>query len=154
MAARAGGSVLLIDLDAADHYRRKAGEARAATARRPDPSGRGAVGRARPVGGGQPMQTPLGAPSATAEEARAFLELMRGAFSRIVLVGARDFETPDARRLHALADASILMVQAEATRAPAARRMREVVLASGGDLLGFVFTGRRRHVPEAIYRWL
>jgi hypothetical protein len=61
---------------------------------------------------------------------------------------------PDARRLHGLADASILIVQAEATRAPAARRMREVVLASGGDLLGFVFTGRKRHVPEAIYRWL
>ena len=71
-----------------------------------------------------------------------------------MLVGARDFDLPDARRLHGLADANILIVQAEATRAPAARRMREVVLASGGDLLGFVFTGRKRHVPEAIYRWL
>ena len=79
---------------------------------------------------------------------------MRGAFSRIILVASRDFEAPDVRRLYGLADANILIVQAEATRAPAARRMREVVLASGGDLLGFVLTGRRHHVPEAIYRWL
>lgn len=154
MAARAGGAVLLIDLDAADHYRRKAGEAVQRL-----PAGPTHLDVARSASAGlwaavNPIQTPLGAPSATAEEARAFLDLMRGAFSRIVLVGARDFDLPDARRLHGLADANILIVQAEATRAPAARRMREVVLASGGDLLGFVFTGRRRHVPEALYRWL
>jgi uncharacterized protein involved in exopolysaccharide biosynthesis len=154
MAARAGGSVLLIDLDAADHYRRKAGEAVQRL-----PAGSSHLDVARSASPGlwaalNPLETPLGSPVATAEEARAFLDLMRGAFSRIVLVGARDFEMPDARRLHGLADASILIVQAEATRAPAARRMREVVLASGGDLLGFVFTGRKRHVPEAIYRWL
>ncbi|MFC5344354.1 GumC family protein [Brevundimonas staleyi] len=154
MAARAGGAVLLIDLDAADHYRRKAGEA---VQRLPAGPTHLDVARSASVGlwaAVNPSETPLGAPAATAEEARAFLDLMRGAFSRIVLVGARDFDLPDARRLHGLADANILIVQAEATRAPAARRMREVVLVSGGDLLGFVFTGRRRHVPEAIYRWL
>jgi uncharacterized protein involved in exopolysaccharide biosynthesis len=154
MAARAGGSVLLIDLDAADHYRKKAGEA---VQRLPAGSTHLDVARSASAGlwaAVSPTQTPLGAPTATAEEARAFLDLMRGAFARIVLVGAREFDMPDARRLHGLADASILIVQAEATRAPAARRMREVVLASGGDLLGFVFTGRRHHVPEAIYRWL
>lgn len=154
MAARASGAVLLIDLDAADHYRRKAGEAVQRL-----PAGLTHLDIARSTSAGlwaavNPGETPLGAPSATAEEARAFLDLMRGAFSRIVLVGARDFDLPDARRLYGLADANILIVLAEATRAPAARRMREVVLASGGDLLGFVFTGRRRHVPEAIYRWL
>lgn len=154
MAARAGGAVLLIDLDAADHYRKKAGEAVQRL-----PAGPTHLDVARSTSAGlwaavNTTQTPLGAPAATAEEARAFLDLMRGAFSRIVLVGARDFDLPDARRLHGLADANILIVQAEATRAPAARRMREVVLASGGDLLGFVFVGRRRHVPEAIYRWL
>ena len=101
-----------------------------------------------------PGETPLGAPSTTAEEARAFLDLMRGAFARIMLVASRDFEAPDMRRLYGLADANILIVQAEATRAPAARRMREVVLASGGDLIGFILTGRRRYVPEALYRWL
>lgn len=154
MAARAGGPVLLIDLDAADHYRRKAGEGVQRL-----PAGPGHLDVARSTSTGlwaavNPGETPLGAPAATAEEARAFLQLMRGAFARIVIVGARAFDTPDARRLHGLADANILIVQAETTRAPAARRMREVVLSSGGDLLGFVFTGRRHHVPEAIYRWL
>ena len=154
MAARADGPVLLIDLDAADHYRRKAGEAvqtLSAGASRLDVARSASAGLWAAL---NPLQTPLGSPGATGEDARAFLDLMRGAFSRIVLVGARDFDLPEARRLHALADASLLIVQAEATRAPTARRMREVVLASGGDLLGFVFTGRKHHVPEAIYRWL
>ena|GEM_PF-6365427 len=154
MAARGVGSVLLIDLDAADHYRKKAADA---VQRLPAGSAHLDVARSAAPGlwaAVNPAETPLGGPAATAEEARAFLDLMRGAFGRIVLVASRDFEAPDVRRLYGLADANILIVQAEATRAPAARRMREVVLASGGDLLGFVLTGRRRYVPEALYRWL
>ena len=32
--------------------------------------------------------------------------------------------------------------------------LREAVRTAGGALSGFVFTGRRKHIPEAIYRWL
>ncbi len=156
MAVRTGaeGPVLLIDLDAADHYRGKAGDVVQRL-----PSGMGTLDVARSAVAGlwvavSPADTPLGDPHASLDQARAFLDLMRGAFGRIILVAGRDFEAHGARRLYPLADANILMVRSEATRAPIARRMREIVLASGGDLLGFVFTGRRHLVPEAIYRWL
>ncbi|WP_428152366.1 exopolysaccharide transport family protein [Brevundimonas sp.] len=153
MAARGEGSVLLIDLDAADHYRKKAA---GAVQRLPAGSTHLDVAQSSSPGlwaAVNPTETPLGEPAATAEEARAFLDLMRGAFGRVVVVASRDFEAPEVRRLYGLADANILILQAESTREPAARRMREVVLASGGDLLGFVLTGRRRYVPEALYRW-
>ncbi|MES2862032.1 MAG: hypothetical protein V4701_11195 [Pseudomonadota bacterium] len=153
LAARTG-PVLLIDLDAAGHYRRKAGDVVQHL-----PSGAGHLDVARSAVAGlwvsvSPADTPLGDPRASLDQARAFLDLMRGAFGRIVIVASRDFEAHAARRLYALADANLLMVRSEATRAPVARRMREVVLASGGDLLGFVFTERRHHIPQAIYRWL
>lgn len=154
MAGRAGGPVLLIDIDAADHFRRKAGEAVQRL-----PAGAHHLDVARSVEPGlwaavDPTRTPLAALGATLAQGRDFLDLMGGAFSRIIVAGGRDIEAPAARRLHALVDATVLVVTAEATRAPVARRIGETVLASGGDLLGFVFVGRRRHVPEALYRWL
>lgn len=152
--AAAGGPVLLIDLDAAAHYRRKAGDG---VRRLPFGGGDLALARSTEPGlwvAAAPGETPVGDPRATLDRARAVLDLMRGAFGRIVIVAGRDFEAYEARRLYGLADVNILLVRAEATRVPIARRMREVVLASGGDLLGFVFTERRHHIPEAIYRWL
>ncbi len=156
MALRVGPRrpLLLIDLDAADHYRRKAGNVVQRL-----PSGSGSLDVARSAVAGlwvavSPAETPLGDPRASLRDAEAFLNLMRGAFDRIVVVASSEFEAHAARRLYGLADANILVVRSEATRAPVARRMREVVLASGGDLLGFIFTERRHHIPEAIYRWL
>ncbi len=58
------------------------------------------------------------------------------------------------QRLAGLVDASILVVRAEQTRALAAIRLRDAILEAGGDLLGMIFTGRRFHVPRAIYRWI
>lgn len=147
--------VLLIDPDAASHYRKKA--AQAFVRRLPDGGGGLEVARSMTPGlwaALDPAETAICDPHATADRARACLELLRGAFSRIVLVAGQDFDGPDARRLFPLADANLILVQAERTRTPAARRMVEVVLAAGGDLLGFVFMDRRRHIPEAIYRWL
>jgi uncharacterized protein involved in exopolysaccharide biosynthesis len=154
-AAAAGGPVLLIDLDAADYYRSKAVPA----AIRSLPVGGTRMEVARSVVPGlwaalAPAETALGDPKATIGEAQASLDLMRRAFGRVILVAGREFDAYGARRLYGLADANILLVQAEATRSPTARRMREVVLASGGDLLGFLFTGRRHHIPERVYRWL
>lgn len=152
--ARSGGPVLLIDLDAADHYRRKAGDI---VQRLPSRTGDLEVARSASPNlwvAVHPAGTPLGDPSAGPDQARVFLDLMRGAFGRIVIVASREFETHGARRLYPLVDANILMIRSEQTRAPVARRMREVVLASGGDLFGFVFTERRHHIPQAIYRWL
>ncbi len=147
--------VLLVDGDAADRYRRKASQAAIRTL----PLGGGDLQVGRSVVPGlwaalAPGETAIGDPGASLEQMRACLDLLRGAFGRVILVAPADFDDLIARRLYGLADANLLLVEAEMTRAPAAKRMREVVLASGGDLIGLVLTGRRHHIPEALYRWL
>jgi hypothetical protein len=78
---------------------------------------------------------------------------LRRRFQQVLIVAPRDFSGYAARRLYPLADAHLLTVRAERTRAPALRALREAVLSGGGDILGGVFTRRRFHIPERVYRW-
>ena len=98
--------------------------------------------------------SPFGDPRLPLSDVQAGLEAIRPHFDRILIVARRDVAQYAARRLYALADANILMVRAERTRALAARQLKETVLGAGGDILGFVFTHRGYYVPEALYRWL
>ena len=50
--------------------------------------------------------------------------------------------------VHALSNASLN------TPWPKLRRLRDVILTSGGDMLGLVYTHRRFYIPERVYRWL
>ncbi|MBN9527673.1 MAG: hypothetical protein J0H82_15795 [Alphaproteobacteria bacterium] len=85
---------------------------------------------------------------------RAFLN-RRNEEADIVLIAAPPMRQSHlGQRLAVLVDASILVVRAEQTRALAAIRLRDAILEAGGDLLGMIFTGRRFHVPKAIYRWI
>ncbi|MEN2976145.1 lipopolysaccharide biosynthesis protein [Tistrella bauzanensis] len=59
-----------------------------------------------------------------------------------------------ALRLAPVIDGSILVIRSEHTRSPVAANTRDQVLDAGGDMLGAVVTGRRFHIPRAIYRWL
>ena len=58
-----------------------------------------------------------------------------------------------ALRLAPVIDGSILVIRSEHTRSPVAANTRDQVLDAGGDMRGAVVTGRRYHVPRAIYRW-
>jgi cellulose biosynthesis protein BcsQ len=82
------------------------------------------------------------------------LDAIRPHFDHILVVGQKEFGQYAARRLYALADASILLVRAEKTRLPAVRQLKEIILASGGNILGFVFTFRDYYIPERLYKWL
>jgi uncharacterized protein involved in exopolysaccharide biosynthesis len=82
------------------------------------------------------------------------LDAIRPHFDHILVVGQKEFGQYAARRLYALADASILIVRAEKTRLPAVRQLKEIILASGGNILGFVFTFRDYYIPERLYKWL
>lgn len=85
---------------------------------------------------------------------RAFLN-RRNEEADIVLIAAPPMRQSHlGQRLAVLVDASILVVRAEQTRALAAINLRDAILEAGGDLLGMIFTGRRFHVPKAIYRWI
>lgn len=88
------------------------------------------------------------------ERAEAILQALRGRFQRILLIAPSDYEDYGARRLNPLVDAHILVVRAERSKAPVLRRLRDVILTSGGDMLGLVYTHRRFYIPERVYRWL
>lgn len=49
-------------------------------------------------------------------------------------------------------DAVLLVVEAEATRIHAARRIKQQLSAAGANVLGVVLNGRKHHIPEWLYR--
>ena len=97
---------------------------------------------------------PLGDPGAETATAKGFLDQLRSGFDWIVIAAEADFFSYEVRRRFALADVNLISIQAEVTRAAAARALVEAVLASGGDILGFVFSHRRLHIPKVLMRWL
>jgi len=56
-------------------------------------------------------------------------------------------------RLAQVVDGSILVVRAEHSRLPAVRHLCAQLLGAGGDMFGAIMTGRRFHIPKALYRW-
>lgn len=99
-------------------------------------------------------RSPLGDPGADTADAKAFLGQLRKGFDWIVIAGEADFAAYEARRRFALVDLNLISVEAEVTRSAAAEALVETVLASGGDILGFVFSHRRLHIPKVLMRWL
>lgn len=87
-------------------------------------------------------------------QSRQMLERLRQRFDMILILSPPIGSSHLARRLSPMADANILIARAEHTRAPVAARMRDSILASGGDIVGLVLTGRHFHIPQVIYRWL
>jgi len=53
-----------------------------------------------------------------------------------------------------LADGSVMIVEAERTRAPVAAECKRLIEASGGRLLGAVMNRRRLYIPDMLYRLL
>jgi uncharacterized protein involved in exopolysaccharide biosynthesis/Mrp family chromosome partitioning ATPase len=91
-------------------------------------------------------------PMATQEQTVGLLTQLRGAFDAVVLLAPPGDESYPMRRLTALVDVNLIVVQGERTAGGAARGLRDWVLGAGGTLLGFVFTGRRRIRPAFLGR--
>jgi Mrp family chromosome partitioning ATPase len=53
-----------------------------------------------------------------------------------------------------IVDGSVLVVEAERTRAPVALQAKQVIQENGGHLIGAVLNKRRLHIPNWIYRKL
>lgn len=87
-------------------------------------------------------------------QSRQMLERLRQSYDMILILSPPIGSSHLARRLSPMVDANILIARAEQTRAPVAARMRDSILASGGDIVGLVLTGRHFHIPQVIYRWL
>ena len=51
-------------------------------------------------------------------------------------------------------DAVVLVINAESTRAPVARNLRDRLMEVGGPVIGSVLNRRRYHIPRFLYRRL
>jgi len=93
------------------------------------------------------LRTPL-------PELRAMFTELGQRFDMTVILAPPLNRDPLAQRLAARVDASLMVLVAERTRVMSAVRLRDALLEAGGNLLGFVLSGRRYYVPRAIYRRL
>jgi Mrp family chromosome partitioning ATPase len=91
---------------------------------------------------------------AMADGLRVRMEELRNAFRYVVIhSGPLRLET-SAMLLSRWTDGVVLVVEANATRRDAARRVKEILDAAGVRVLGIVLNNRTFPVPEAIYRRL
>ncbi|MFG1259693.1 lipopolysaccharide biosynthesis protein [Xanthobacter flavus] len=88
-------------------------------------------------------------PLAEGERLMAELET---AFDFIIVCSSLQGASIITQRFCQLADGNIIAVQAETTRQPSALHLRDLVVESGGVLLGLVFLNRRYYLPQWLYR--
>ncbi|PWR25480.1 GumC family protein [Zavarzinia aquatilis] len=149
-------SVLLVDLGDGQGIARALGlrPQTAATRRTAD------VGHAPLPGFGhvevaiEPLSSPVFDLRVPLRQAVEGVAALQQAFDLVVIVAPPLSAGHIGRRASAIVDATILMLKAESSRGPAAVWTRDAVLEAGGDILGFIMTGRRFHIPSRIYKWL
>ena len=82
------------------------------------------------------------------------LRNLRTSFDLIVLDSQAILNEAFGMALAGLVDGSILVVEAESTRAPVAAESRRLIEASGGLVIGAVLNRRRFYIPNFLYRLL
>ncbi len=100
-----------------------------------------------------PLEPVFGDRRASVVRTRHILDELHEEFSLILLVASADLSGYAVRRLANMVDANIVIVRAERTRGAVVTRLCEVIRSGGGNLLGFIFDGRKYYVPSWLYRW-
>lgn len=85
---------------------------------------------------------------------RDFWDKLRERFDMVLFDTAPLPSSSEALGVAKFVDGTILVLEAEKTRWPAAENVRDRVRESGGNVLGTIFNKRRYHIPEAIYKRL
>ena len=98
------------------------------------------------------VQTILG-DRASINHTQQVLQALHTEFSLVLLVASGDLSGYAVRRLATTVDANIVIVRAEQTRSAVVTRLCDIVRTGGGNLLGFIFDGRKYYVPSWLYRW-
>lgn len=83
-----------------------------------------------------------------------FWERMRTEFELVVVDSPALAESFDPVMVANQMDAVVLVINAEATRAPVARNLRDRLMEVGGPVIGCVLNRRRYHIPRFLYRRL
>jgi uncharacterized protein involved in exopolysaccharide biosynthesis len=87
------------------------------------------------------------------DDTRRMLDDLAQQYDFVIVCAPSQSEMLLTRRFAAVVDANLLVVVGERSREPAIAWLRDVVLESGGNLLGFVFTSRKLYLPRWLYRW-
>jgi Mrp family chromosome partitioning ATPase len=84
---------------------------------------------------------------------RRILDELHQDFDVLLLIAPADPSDNAVRRFAMMVDANIMIVRAERTRGAVAMHLCDTIRAAGGNLLGFIFDGRKYYVPNWLYRW-
>ena len=88
------------------------------------------------------------------DEVRHLLAELRGAFDYVLIDAPGTGVCGDAAILSQVADAAVLVIEANCTRRHTARKAKEALDAAGVRLLGTVLHNRLFPIPEGLYRRL
>lgn len=85
---------------------------------------------------------------------RDAVDELRQHFSMLLVLAPAEFSGMAVNRLATMVDANVAIVRAEHTRGPVVSRLSDAILAAGGNMLGFVFVGRKYYLPSWLLRWV
>jgi hypothetical protein len=99
-------------------------------------------------------QSALGNPRSSIAGVRQALDEIRQRYDVVLILVSIESSAQIMLRFARMVDANIMVIRAEQTRGVAAAQLRDTILSAGGNILGFVFVGRKFYVPAWIYRWI
>jgi Mrp family chromosome partitioning ATPase len=82
------------------------------------------------------------------------LQSLRHKYRWTILAGPPVTTCPESADLGRIADAVILVVRAEHTRAEVIEQAKTTLERSGSHIAGAILNRRRYHIPASVYRWL
>ncbi len=103
-----------------------------------------AVGRLSDTGAARPRL----------DTVREFYSWARQEFTLIIVDCPPVMRAPDAAVFCGMADATILVVEADRTRVPVVQRTRETLTSGGAKILGVVLNKREDFIPSFLYRFI
>jgi Mrp family chromosome partitioning ATPase len=93
-------------------------------------------------------------PSASLTALEAAIDNLRPSFDLIVVDSPAILTDAFSMALAKLVDGSILVVEAERTRAPVALECKRLIDSAGGRIIGSILNRRRYYIPKFLYRLL
>lgn len=82
------------------------------------------------------------------------LSTLRSQYRLIIFHSSGLMTNSSGLSLSRLCDGVVLVIEAERTRAPAAKRAVQLLSDKGVKIIGFVFNKRGYYIPHWLYRWL
>lgn len=82
------------------------------------------------------------------------LKVLRGMYDLIIIPSPGILSDILCASLSKLVDGTIIIVEAERTRAPVATQLKDLILQNSGKPIGTIMNKRRFYIPQIFYRWI